>query len=65
MRHYGITNSGEAIGYGPGTCSPFEIIHGAEGQGEGIAAELVIKQYAAEVTGSHIAKAEGSPCRIA
>ena len=58
--HHGIADGGEAVGDGPGTSSPLEVIHGTQAQGEGETAELVIEQHLAPVAGLDIAEAEGS-----
>ena len=63
--HHGITDGGEAIGDGPGTGGPLEVIHGAKAQGEGKTAKLVVEHYLTPVAGRDISKAKGSTGGIA
>ena len=62
---HGIENGGEAVGDSPCSGSPLEVIHGAQGEGKGEAAELVIQEYLAEIAGGNTAKADGSTGSVA
>ncbi|MBA7646682.1 hypothetical protein ES703_54448 [subsurface metagenome] len=65
IRGYCIQYGGEAVGDSPCSGGPLEVIHGAQAEGEGEAAELVIQQYLAEITWLDITEAEGGPGGIA